>query len=423
MFGMASAAYRSWSRVPLVFVMPLMAVAACTTGAPPPSGRAEITPRVSAVATPGAFASPAPPSLPLIVVVEARGKTAHYGVLPGLGDAYDTVAIAGFDGFARARQTFTPRTVPKLPAGGTPLLPPPAVTAADSAYFADGAGVVRRLTPEGIVSQVADFATTAQQELWFAVSPDGKQVEASVLTVPATGSAWSEDLEVADAGGQPRKVRHYDLGTGTPAPTLVVGWDLGGPLATLDTKLSGGVADGGWRLHGSALVHLDDQGSPGQPVGGSNCKPWSSAPDGTVLCIGSPPTVRDPAGNVLWTLPAGSYKLFGGALAPDAGHVATDSILIAADGWADKLAFGFVPEAWVDRGHLVGQIVDPAGKGALDYVNTNDALRGHNLGFVGAVIGGIATPPGIKNTLPSPPPKPSPKPSPTPKPTPSPKPT
>ncbi len=363
-----------------------------------------------ATVTPTAGGTPSPPSQqspPLLVVVEARGSGSHYGVFPGLGDSYDTVAIAGFDGFARARQTFSPRTVPQLP-GGTALMPPPVVAASDSAYFADAAGVVRRLQPDGVVTQVADFGLTPQQELWFAVSPDGNQVEASVLTVPAAGGAWSVDLEVAQSGGQPRKLHHDDLGTATPAPTLVVGWDLGGPLATLGTKLSGGAADGGWRLHGTALVHLDAQGNPGPPLGGSACRPWGSAPDGTVLCTGSPPTVRDPAGNVLWTLPAGSYNLFGSALAPDAGHVAADSSLVAADGWAEKLAFGFVAEAWVDRTHLFGQVTDPAGKGNLDYVTAGDALRGHNLGFVAVIIGGISTPPGIKNTLPSPSTKPSP---------------
>jgi hypothetical protein len=346
-------------------------------------------------------------------VVEARGGGAHYGVLPGLGDAYDTVAIAGFDGYARARQTFTPRAVPKLPAGGTALLPPPAVTAADSAYYADGAGVVRRLQPDGVVSEVADFALTPQQELWFAVSPDGRQIEASVLTVPAAGASWTVDLEVVQAGGQPRRLRHDDLGPGTPAPTLVVGWDLGGPLATLNTKLSGGLADGGWQLHGSALVHLDAEGNPGAPLGGADCKPWSFAADGSVLCAGSPATVRDPAGNVLWTLPAGAYNLFGRALAPDAAHVATDTILIASDSWAGKLAFGFVAEGWADATHLVGQVSDPAGRGNLDYVDADDPLRGHNLGFAGVIVGGIPTPPGIKNSLPSPSPSPAAAPSPS----------
>lgn len=402
------------SRAAILLTCSTLLAAGCTSAAPPPSGRAEITPRVSTAATAGAAPTPTAQSLPLVVVVEARGKGSHYGVLPGLGDAYDTVAIAGFDGFARARQSFTPRSVPALPGGGTPLLPPPAVTAGDAVYFADGAGEVRRLQPDGVVTQVADFALTAQQELWFAVSPDGKQIEASVLTVPAAGGAWTADLELASAGGQPRKLRHDDLGTATPAPTLVVGWDLGGPLATTGTKLSGGPADGGWQLHGSALVHLDAQGNPGPPLGGAGCKPWSSAPDGTVLCSGSPPSVRDPAGNVLWTLPSGSYNLFGRALAPDAGHVATDSILVAADGWADKLAFGFVAEAWADRSHLFGQVQDPAGKGNVDYVNADDALRGHNLGFVGVVVGGIPTPPGIKNSLPSPSPKASQGPTPSP---------
>ncbi|HEX6488931.1 MAG TPA: hypothetical protein VF137_08705 [Candidatus Dormibacteraeota bacterium] len=353
-------------------------------------------------------------------MVEARGPGSHWGVLPGLGDSYDTVAIAGFDGFARARATFKPRAVPTIPgaaAGTKPLLPPPAIVAAGSVFYADGDGAVRQLKPDGAVSDVTSFNLTPQQELWFAVSPDGKNLMASVLTVPGPGASWSVSLEMATPGGQPKTLSTVDLGAALPKPTLVAGWDLGGPLATLSTDLVPTTTDGGgWQYHGGSLVHLDAQGQPGQPVGGADCKPWASAPDGSVLCTGSPPTVRDPIGNVLWTVPSGGFSPQGRALAPDAGHVSTDSVIVAADGWAERIANGLTAEGWVDSVHLVGQVQDPAGKGDIDYVTSGDALRGHNLGFPAVLVGALPTPPGIKNELPSPAPKakPSPSPSPTP---------
>lgn len=346
-------------------------------------------------------------------MVEARGPGSRYGVQPGLGDSYDTVAIAGYDGFARARATFKPRAVPVLPAGGTPYLPPPAVVAAGAVFYADGDGIVRRLDPGGAVKQVADFATGPQQELWFAVSPDGRRLEASVLTVPAPGGAWALDVKTAAAGGQVATLKHSDLGTSLPSPALVVGWDVAGPLVSTDVPLAAAPGSGGWQLHGSGLAHLDGSGNPGPVLGGAGCRPWSWAPDGSLLCAGSPATVRDPAGNVLWTVPAGAYSLQGQALSPDADHVATDQVLIAADGWAEKLPPGFVVEAWADPDHLAGQVVDPAGKGHLDYVTVGDALRGHDLGFTGVMIGGVPAPPGVKTGLPSPGVSPSGSPGPT----------
>jgi len=353
--------------------------------------------------------SPAPARAQLIVVVEARGPGSHYAVQPGLGDSYDTVAIAGYDGFARARQTFKPRAIPVLPGGGTPVLPPPAVVTDGAVYYADGDGVVRRLQPDGVVTQIADFGTSPQQELWFGVSPDGRRLAATVVTVPAAGGTWTVDLDTATPGAAVGRVSHTDLGAATPSPALIAGWDLGGPLLTLDTPLVAAAGYvGGWQYHGSGLAHLDSSNLPGPPLGGAGCMPWSSAPDGSILCVGSTLTVRDPAGNVLWTVPAGSFQAAGRALSPDAAHVATSTVVIALDGWAGKLPNGFVAEGWSDPDHLVGQIEDPAGKGDADYVTVGDALRGHNLGFAGVIVGGVPAPTGVSLGLASPSPSPSP---------------
>ena len=345
-----------------------------------------------------------------MAVVEARGAATHYGPRPGLGDSYDTVAIAGYDGFARARQTFAPRQVPVLPGGGVPWLPPPAVVAAGAVFYADGGGALFRLDVSGKVTPIADFATKAQQELWFAVSPDGRKLAATVLTVPAVGGDWTLEVETAVPGRLPTVVKREDLGTALPKPALVVGWDVGGALLSTETALTGA---GGWQLHGTGLAHLQASGDAGPALGGQGCTPWSWSPDGSILCSGSPNTVRDPAGNVLWKIPAGAYSLLGQALSPDAFHVATDSVLIGADGWAEKLPPGFDVEAWSDPEHLVGQIDDPAGKGHADYVTVGNALRGHDLGFTGVIVGGVPAPAGVRIGLPSPVPTPSPGPSPS----------
>src|SRR5579871_3372934 len=91
-------------------------LAGCSTGAP--AVGASPTPAPS----PSVQVSPAASGTALLAVVEARTAPARYGTLPGAGDSYDTVAIAGYDGFARSRATFKPRAIPVLPGGGTPFL-------------------------------------------------------------------------------------------------------------------------------------------------------------------------------------------------------------------------------------------------------------------------------------------------------------
>ena len=340
--------------------------------------------------TAGAAPSPSPQPKPLLVAVEARSKAAHYGPLPGWGDSYDAVAIAGLDGFARARATFKPRQVPAIPGGGTALMPPPAVVAAGAVYYADAEGKIRRLTRSGGVEEVTTFPTAKGQEVWFAVSPDGKHLAATVLTVPATATGhWAADLETADAGGAATTVRHEDLGTSIPRPDLVVGWDQGGPVVALNSTV---VAVKGATVRyrpyrGSAVAHLDAAGNHGPALGGASCDPWYSEPAGTILCAAARPSVRDPQGNVIWTAPPGAYVLQGHALSPDSRHLAAQPVLITDAGWAEKLPEGFVPEAWLDAEILAGQA--GGGRGDAAYVVVGDAIKPHDLGFTGVILGGL----------------------------------
>src|SRR5947208_16451727 len=134
----------------LMFAMLLFAVACGQPQAHPigsPLAQVTVTPSAGEAATssptPGAptspdtIASPTPrpstsPTL-LFAVLEARGT-------PG----FNTVAIAGLDGYAKAKATFTPMRVPTVGCTGTAVPPVSAHVAAGNVHFADGEGVVRR---------------------------------------------------------------------------------------------------------------------------------------------------------------------------------------------------------------------------------------------------------------------------------------
>ncbi|HEY4026374.1 MAG TPA: hypothetical protein VGO86_08075, partial [Candidatus Dormibacteraeota bacterium] len=115
------------------------------------------------------------------------------------------------------------------------LTQPVARTANGRVYYLDATGRVRSLSPDGAVSDVITLPFSSQisqagrsdQELAFAVSPDGRQLIASVLTLPRTTSVdperlsavrdpnghWFVDLFSAVVGGTVQRLSHQDLGT------------------------------------------------------------------------------------------------------------------------------------------------------------------------------------------------------------------
>src|SRR5438128_10819296 len=84
----------------------------------------------------------------LFAVLEAKGTANSW--------TYNTVAIAGLDGYARAKTTFTPMPVPSLGCMGA-VIPPSAHVAAGKVFFADAKGVVRSLSIDGTIRTVATF--------------------------------------------------------------------------------------------------------------------------------------------------------------------------------------------------------------------------------------------------------------------------
>ncbi len=228
-----------------------------------------------------------------------------------------TVRLVDGKGRVTAAAQFTPPPLPTL-SNCADLLQPPVRVASGAVFYADSAGVVRRLAADGTVSDVTTFKlTNKQQALSFAVSPDGKQLIAIVLGTPPLHNppaqtlgdpvfgpgTWSIDLENATEGGPATVALHRDLGSAFPRPTVITGWDAFGPTATLNSDICTQNALPSFTYNGT-LVHLAPDGTHMEQIGGSSCLAWDELVNGTVLCGATDWqsfSVRRRNGDVLWS--------------------------------------------------------------------------------------------------------------------------
>lgn len=248
-----------------------------------------------------------------------------------------TVRLVDLKGRVTAAAQFTPPPQPTL-SNCADLLQPPLRIANGAVFYADSSGVVRRLTADGTVNDVTTFKLTSkQQALSFAVSPDGKQLIAIVLSTPPIHNpppqtlgdpvfgpgTWSIDLENANAGGPATVALHRDLGSAFPKPTVITGWDAFGPTATLNSEICTQNALPSFTYNGT-LIHLTLDGTHMEQIGGSSCQAWDQLVDGTVLCGANDWqsfSVRRRDGGLLWSRAAS--VLSDVKLAPDASGVAS----------------------------------------------------------------------------------------------------
>ena len=263
-----------------------------------------------------------------------------------------TVEIVGPDGRVRAQASFVPPPAPMI-GNAEPLLQSPVRTAAGAVFYADSTGVVHRLRPDGSSSVVATFPlTNAQQELSYAVSPDGAHLIGLVLSTPPLhnpppqsladplfqdGGHWTLKLATADAGGASTTTLQRDLGTAFPSATQIVGWDSKGPLATLNTNLGAQQAPLSAHLFGTPLIHLGADGTHLDVIGGPNCGATDVIPDGTVTCTVNAPVsfaVRTSTGATLWqaSVPSDNNYYYGLWLSPDAKAVAVQGLVVTPTG-------------------------------------------------------------------------------------------
>jgi hypothetical protein len=344
-------------------------------------------------------------------------STLLFAVLEAKATAYDTVAIVGLDGNARAKSTFTPMPVPKVGCMGA-IIPLSAHVAAGKVYFADAKGVVRSLAVDGTVAVAATLPmTSSQQMLSFAVSPDGTRIVGTILTVPSTAftcsgagsGTFTLDAYTAPVGGAAQLVYH-DSWTTSRSVLALTGWDSVGPIGTYPTVWA---SQGGGP--GSALgvkVRVDAATiRPGSVLSNpSACLVWDTIADGAFVCtkdgvsaqqqVSVPVSVRRADGTELWQYTISSAN--GPSLPylnPDGAHVIMccsddgHEWLIGRDGSRIKLGAAFFGSGWLDSTTAIGEYhPDPSQQPPLplSYVALNAPDTVVPMGFAGAFVGTVS---------------------------------
>ena len=393
----------------------LAVVTACGTGATGTASGAR-TPAT----TPPPVTTSAPPLVVAVQVNTPRNRATQTAAPPS------RVLLIGLDGSAVASAQFE-----AMPPAGYPnavaLLQPPVRAAAGGAFFVDRTGLIRRLARDGSVTAAGriPLRSHGDPEVGFAVSPDGSQVAATVLTFPAwippapgsnnpfgtleAGGHWYLDFVTGPVGGQLTTVLSRDLGTADaqdahqPSPTEVVGWDDNGIVATLGTRLATQQPTLSSHLWGTSLVNLAADGGHGSPIGGPDCIPVDELQNGTILCTNASSdalSVRTSTGTVLWSpAPHGSFNTGANLLSPDDSRLAAAGDVLwqtGGDTAIPKDAAGNQPlaDGWVDADHLVirtggdwpyPQTGDPEQN--LRLITVSDPSRVQDLGVVAKFVG------------------------------------
>jgi hypothetical protein len=317
----------------------------------------------------------------------------------------NTVAIVGLDGIARAKATFSPRVGPIVPDSYVPLQGV-AQVAGSSVFYID-AGTVSALHVGSQPTIVARFPQqAAQEDNWFAVSPDGSHILTGVFTFPALGpiipnTSWNTmigpskfDLEVAPAGGPTTVLIHWSTNVrypeGASGPLFPVGWTAAGPIVMAGAPLA---SQNAWP--GGPLYVIDAAGRKTTLVGGSNCDSASITPSGFIPCIsGQVVTVRDQSGEVVWVTHVDSFSAASLFVSPD-GQAISDGNkverhvggMVALPVRASGPPSTFRTEGWFDNHTIVGRIViDDVNEGDLAWIDINHTTVVHDLGFKGDFV-------------------------------------
>jgi hypothetical protein len=394
---------------------PISAVASPTTT---PSALANGDPSASPVASPQTTPAPTPKTSPtlLFAVLEAKGSANAW--------TYNTIAIAGVDGYARAKTTFTPMPFPSLGCIGA-VIPQSAHVAAGKVFFADAKGVVRSLAINGTVTTVATFPmTSTQQMLSFAVSPDGTRLLGTVFTAPTTvapcsGSpapgTFTFDACSATIGGSSHLVYH-DTWTKTQNVLALTGWDAIGPIGTYPTVWASQGGGPGSTLGVKVRVDATTV-RPGAVLSDpSLCLVWDSNQSGSFVCtkdgvmtnggtpqqqVSVPVSVRRADGTELWHYTAtGENSPASPLVAPDGARVlmccsgtsAPTELVFASDGSKYTLGSGFFADGWLDAQTAIGEMhSDPLQQPplTLGYVSLSARSTVTSLGFSGSFVGTV----------------------------------
>jgi hypothetical protein len=364
----------AWASVALA----LLAVSACGAGSQ------------------GASTTPTPERL--FVVVESSSATAQP----------DTVAIVGLDGIARAKATFQPRTGPGIPDAYVPLQGVAQVIGS-GVYYIDGAGTVRVLRVGSQPQVVARFPLQpAQEDVWFAVSPDGSSVLAGIVTFPALGpiipgTSWNEligstkfDLESASSGGQTKTLVHLESpqGGNSPAAMFPIAWTSAGSVAMLPTYLA---SQNAWP--GGPLYLIDETGTKTAQLGGADCWSASITSSGFIACqtgTSGAVTVRNATGENVWLTHVDGFNARSLHVSQDGQTISSNSQVETHAGGMVAMPTGFRAEGWLDNKTVVGTVTPDANtiggpnEGNLLWISLDNPNLVHDLGFRGDFVAPLA---------------------------------
>jgi len=354
-------------------------------------------PNVSALPTSDASSTKATPtpSVSLFAVVETGANASQPG----------TVAIVGLDGYAKAKANFQSRVGPVVPGAYAPLQSVAQVVGT-GVYYIDGAGTVRVLRVGSQPQVVARFPLQpAQEDIWFAVSPDGSRVVAGILTLPALGpnypgssfptlvGPWKFDLEMAVAGGQTSSLVHSESAYGPDdqnhgwKPMFPIGWIGAGPVVMLPDHVT---SQNAW--WGGALYLVDGTGKKTTLLGGTDCNSASITLNGLIPCsIGTSDmvTVRDLGGALVWATQVRGSTAWDVHLSPGAQAILNDRQVETKAGGMVPTPADFETQGWLDAGTAVGRVQHPNDQGNLSWIGLGDPTDVHDLGFRGDFVASI----------------------------------
>jgi hypothetical protein len=347
-----------------------------------------------------------------MVVLEAKVAGTHAGTAPPL-TIHDTVVIAGLDAVAKAKAGFQPRIPPYIGNAAPLLAPHEAYVVKGVVYYIDGFGTVWSMGVDGKQVQVAKFPIgVTQQEVSFAVSPDGCQFAAAVLTIPPKGppasgapfptlnGTWKLETMESVAGGTAQVLHtwtstNYPGGQGGFDNLTLDGWDSTGPIAVIGSPLGTQAASyiDNPDFFGGTLAHLDAQGVPSGAIATNGCSPLQVSAAADITCVTPSSDGQSVSISVVSSSGAIEVQPFSVSGTPDVA-VGPNGMIAVTGQWRSGGASGslpanFQPEGWIDGATIFGRIGDP-------YKGSGDAALAHlgpakttieDLRFVGDYVG------------------------------------
>lgn len=189
----------------------------------------------------------------------------------------DVLTILDASGVQHASVAFTPAGVPST-AGAITSAQQPATAAAGKAFYLDSTGTLHAVAPDGTPADVAHFPVAADQEVSFAVSPDGTQV----IAVVNSGPAFKQYSVYSAAPDGSTRLMHGPAASAGIMRLLT--WSAAGPVVITDASVAfQGCESGECQPWGHAALLDPADGTVGAPVGGTDCMLWDIA-GSSALC-------------------------------------------------------------------------------------------------------------------------------------------